>query len=114
MAGCQGSHIMTNKPKPTLEDHIRIEVQTEDGLWHEYDHSSYGAEKPVRMPLNQIIPGLQEGILLMKPKDTFILYIPSTLAYGEKGAPAIEPNQGIIFKIDLIDIIKGSAPLPKY
>ena len=28
---------MTNKPKPTLEDHIRIEVQTEDGLWHEYD-----------------------------------------------------------------------------
>ena len=50
----------------------------------------------------------------MKPKDTFILYIPSELAYGDKGAPAIEPNQGLIFKIDLIDIIKGAVPLPKY
>lgn len=76
--------------------------------------SSYEAGKPVHMPLNQIIPGLKEGIQLMKPKDTFILYIPSELAYGEKGAPAIEPNQGLIFKINLIDVIKGSAPLPKY
>lgn len=76
--------------------------------------SSYQTGQPARMPINQIIPGLQEGLQLMKPKDSFILYIPSVLAYGEKGAPAIEPNQGLIFKIDLIDIIKGSAPLPKY
>lgn len=76
--------------------------------------SSYQTGQPARMPLNQIIPGLQEGILLMKPKDSFILYIPSELAYGEKGAPAIEPNQGLIFKIDLIDIIKGAAPLQQY
>jgi FKBP-type peptidyl-prolyl cis-trans isomerase len=76
--------------------------------------SSYQDGKPLHMPLNQIIPGLQEGLLLMKPKDTFVLYIPSSLAYGDKGTTAVEPNQGLVFKIDLIDIIKGSAPLPKY
>lgn len=70
--------------------------------------------QPVHIPLNQIIPGLQEGLLMMKPKDSLILYIPSELAYGEKGAPSIEPNQGLIFKIEMIEIIKGSVPLPKY
>lgn len=103
----------TDGVNPSINDTVVVNYEAKfiDGKILD---SSYPAGKPVHMPLNQIIPGLQEGILLMKPKDTFILYIPSALAYGEKGAPAIEPNQGIIFKIDLIDIIKGSAPLPQY
>lgn len=76
--------------------------------------TTFETGKPVHIPLNQIIPGLQEGLLMMKPKDSFILYIPSELAYGEKGAPSIEPNQGLIFKIDMIEIIKGSAPIQQY
>ncbi len=98
---------------PSINDTVVVNFEAKfiDGKSLE---SSYESGKPVHMPLNQIIPGLQEGLLLMKPKDTFILYIPSELAYGDKGAPAIEPNQGLIFKIDLIDIIKGAVPLPKY
>jgi FKBP-type peptidyl-prolyl cis-trans isomerases 1 len=98
---------------PTINDTVVVNFEAKFIDGKPLD-SSYSDGKPIHMPLGQIIAGLQEGLLLMKPKDTFILYIPSNLAYGEKGNPTVEPNQGLIFKVELVDIIRGSAPLPQY
>ena len=42
----------------------------------------------------------------MRPGDTYMLYIPPQLGYGEKGAGGvIGPNELLIFKVELLSII---------
>ena len=58
----------------------------------EFD-SSYRRGKPISFPVNGLILGWTEALQLMKEGDEWELYIPSTLAYGERGAGEdIGPN----------------------
>lgn len=53
----------------------------------------------------QMIRGVDEGISLLKEGATAKLFVPSPLAYGERGAGAdIQPNQVITFEVKLIDL----------
>jgi FKBP-type peptidyl-prolyl cis-trans isomerase FklB len=68
--------------------------------------SSFEMGEPVDIPLEQVIPGWSEGVRLMGVGDTFILYIPSTLAYGEGGAgEIIPPYSPLIFTVELLEIL---------
>ena len=69
--------------------------------------SSYKRGQPATFKVNQVIKGWQEALQLMKPGATWMLYIPSNLAYGKMGAPgAIGPNETLVFKVDLISVKK--------
>ena len=51
-----------------------------------------------------MIPGLEEGLSKLGLGDKAIVFIPSNLGYGEKGAGTdIPPNANIIFEIELIE-----------
>ncbi len=57
--------------------------------------------------VGRLIQGWDEGVLKLKEGQKAILYVPSYLAYGSRGAGrAILPNTDIIFEIELIKIIK--------
>lgn len=67
--------------------------------------SSVDRGEPVSFPVNQVIPGWTEALQLMKEGDKWQLYIPSKLAYGERGAGGkIGPNSALIFDVELISI----------
>lgn len=73
----------------------------------EFD-SSYKRGEPATFPLNAVIRGWTEALKLMKEGSTWELYIPASLAYGERGAPpVIGPNETLIFKVDLISVNKS-------
>jgi len=75
----------------------------------EFD-SSYKRNQPVTFPLGNVIPGWTEGLQLMKEGGKAKLYIPSELAYGERGAGAkIGPNETLIFDVELLKVEKGDA-----
>jgi len=58
-----------------------------------------------------VIPGWAEGIMLMNVGSKYRLYIPSSMAYGERGAgQIIPPFSTLIFTVDLLDITKGDIP----
>jgi FKBP-type peptidyl-prolyl cis-trans isomerase len=72
--------------------------------------SSYDRGQPAQFPVNKVIPGWTEALQLMKVGDKWQLFIPSELAYGEKGAGAdIPPNATLIFDIELLDVGAGKA-----
>ena len=69
----------------------------------EFD-SSYKRGEPTSFPLNQVIAGWTEGLQLMKTGAVYEFYIPSDLAYGERGSGPIPPNAPLLFKVQLISI----------
>ncbi len=55
----------------------------------------------------QLIPGFREGLLNMKVGDKATLFIPSHLAYGNRGIPGvIPPDSELVFELELVDIVK--------
>lgn len=67
--------------------------------------SSYQRGQPATFGLNQVIPGWTEGLQLMTAGSKYRFFVPTHLAYGEKGAGgAIEPNATLLFDVELISI----------
>ena len=67
--------------------------------------STYTRGEPMEFKPNQVIDGLAEGLLLMKPGAKFRLFIPSELAYGSKGVPGfVGSDEDLIYTVELIDI----------
>ena len=70
----------------------------------EFD-SSYKRGQPATFPVKGVIPGWTEALQLMKEGSKWELFIPSNLAYGERGAGnVIGPNATLIFEIELISV----------
>ncbi|UCE80036.1 MAG: FKBP-type peptidyl-prolyl cis-trans isomerase [Nitrospiraceae bacterium] len=70
----------------------------------EFD-SSYKRGKPATFPVNGVIKGWTEALQRMKEGAKWKLFIPSDLAYGERGAGnTIGPNATLIFDIELISV----------
>lgn len=69
--------------------------------------SSVENGKPATFPLDGVIAGWTEGLQLMSEGSKYRLFIPSELAYGEKGAGNdILPNSTLIFDVELIKVEK--------
>jgi FKBP-type peptidyl-prolyl cis-trans isomerase FkpA len=90
---------------PTAEDIVEVHYEGTllDGTVFD---SSYERGEPVKFSLNQVIRGWIEGIPLMTTGSTYRFFIPAALAYGEQGNGSIPPNSMLIFKVELISIVK--------
>ncbi len=92
------------KPKADSKVKVHYRGTTIDGV--EFD-SSYSRGQPISFPLNGVIKGWSEGVALMPVGSKFRFFIPSELAYGERGAGAkIGPNSTLIFEVELLAIEK--------
>lgn len=67
--------------------------------------SSEERGEPISFPVSGVIKGWQEVLQHMKVGDIWLVYIASSLAYGDTGAGAdILPGAGLIFKIQLLGV----------
>ncbi len=86
---------------------VNYEGKTTDG---EVFDSSYERGQPAEFPLNRVIPGWTEILQLMNVGSTVEVIIPPALAYGERGSPPnIGPNEVLIFKIELLEIMPAQT-----
>ncbi len=91
-------------PKPKATDTVKVNYEGRllDGTVFD---SSYARNAPATFPLSGVIRGWTEGVQLMPVGSKYRLYVPSELAYGQKGAGStIAPNAVLIFEIELLSI----------
>lgn len=89
---------------PTLNDKVTVNYEGTFINGKVFD-SSYKRGKPITFKVSNVIKGWQEALTHMKPGATWMLYIPSNLAYGQHGSfNGIGPNQTLIFKVNLISV----------
>jgi FKBP-type peptidyl-prolyl cis-trans isomerase FklB len=79
----------------------------------EFDNS-YKRGQPLTIPVGGVIKGWTEILQLMHVGDKYRVYIPSDLAYGDRGAGGQIPGGStLIFDMELLQIIKPAvAPTP--
>ena len=90
-------------PQPTASSEVEVHYEGTliDGTVFD---SSYERGESISFPLNRVITGWTEGVQLMPTGSTYMFYIPSGLAYGERDTGTIPANSTLIFKIELIGI----------
>lgn len=64
------------------------------------------SQHPSSFTVLAVIPGWQEGLLMMKEGGSSRFFIPAELAYGAAGSGPIEPNSTLVFDIDLLKVIR--------
>ncbi|MEI8247703.1 MAG: FKBP-type peptidyl-prolyl cis-trans isomerase [Lentisphaerota bacterium] len=91
--------------KPGAADTVRVHYAGSllDGT--EFD-SSVKRGEPAEFGVTQVIKGWTEALQLMNVGSKYRLFVPSRLAYGERGAgQAIGPCSMLVFDVELIDIL---------
>jgi FKBP-type peptidyl-prolyl cis-trans isomerase FklB len=91
--------------KPGASDKVRVHYTGTllDGTVFD---SSVQRGQPAEFGVGQVIKGWTEALQLMNVGSKYKLFIPSALAYGERGAgQQITPGSMLVFEVELLDIL---------
>ncbi len=93
----------TGTDNPSATDQVKVHYHGTliDGTVFD---SSVERGEPITFGLNQVIPGWTEGVQLMVEGEKTRFFIPSDLAYGNRGAGKIKPGSTLIFDVELLGI----------
>ena len=92
--------------QPVISDAIKAHYKGALLEGKEFD-SSFKRNQPFSAPLRSLIKGWQIAIPLMKEGSLWRLWIPSDLAYGDRGAGSDIPGGAtLIFEVELLEILK--------
>jgi len=93
-------------PIPDADDRVRVHYHGTliDGTVFD---SSVERGEPAVFGVTQVIPGWTEALQMMPAGSKWKIYLPSDLAYGERGAGGdIGPNETLIFEVELLEIVE--------
>ena len=92
-------------PRPGLESTVKVHYRSSKTDSTELD-SSFARGVPEEITVNQVLPGWQEVLPLMKQGSTWQVFVPAELGFGTRGnPPAIGPNETLVFDLKLIEIV---------
>jgi len=100
--------IVTSGPKtgksPKLGDIVKVHYEGKllDGTVFD---SSFERKQAAIMPAEGLIPGWLEALPMMHVGDEWTLWIPASLAYGDRAAGPIPANSVLVFRLQLIDML---------
>jgi FKBP-type peptidyl-prolyl cis-trans isomerase len=88
---------------PVISDTVEVHLTGWQATTGEPFDSSITRGQPMTLPLNRLIPGMTEGLLLMVVGETTRFWIPAELAYGN-GPSSGGPPGLLVFDVELLRI----------
>ncbi len=90
---------------PKAEDRVKVNYHGTliDGTVFD---SSVDRGEPITFGVTQVIPGWTEALQMMPVGSKWILYVPYSLAYGDRDGGPIPAYSNLIFEVELLDIEK--------
>jgi cyclophilin family peptidyl-prolyl cis-trans isomerase/FKBP-type peptidyl-prolyl cis-trans isomerase len=91
-----------------LFDSDRVEISKKYGMFNQRraDANQYGPTAMWVSPNAQMIPGFKEALATLNIGEKAFFYLPSHLAYGERGNRGIPPNTDLTFIVEMVDVIE--------
>jgi FKBP-type peptidyl-prolyl cis-trans isomerase len=71
--------------------------------------SSFARGQPLSGGVGDFVPGFTEALMLMRPGDEWIVWIPPELGYGSRATGTIPPNSVLRFRM-LLRSVTPAAP----
>ncbi len=100
----------TGKVHPAPTDKVKVHYTGWTKSGQMFD-SSVTRGEPITFPLNGVIPGWTEGVALMVVGEKRRLWIPGSLAYGDRPRSGA-PGGDLVFDVELLDIATAPKPPP--
>ena len=90
--------------RPVPSDNVLVHYvgTLEDGTVFD---SSYARGEPAVFPVNRLIEGFSQGLLLMNEGATYTLRIPPELGYGSQATGSIPANSTLLFELTLLEVL---------
>ena len=90
---------------PGLTDTVKVNYEGRLTSGEVFDSTMVEGGKPVLFQVDQLVPAWTEALQMMRPGDTWMLYVPPSLGYGDKRTGPIPPNSVLVFKMELLAVL---------
>jgi len=95
--------VLGNGPLPTEQSDVRVNYKGKLLQGNVFDE--HQSQDGLRLNLQQVIEGWQEGLMKFPEGTTGILIIPPRLGYGENRVGSIPPSSVLVFDITLLRVL---------
>jgi peptidylprolyl isomerase len=99
----------TGAEHPRVEDLVQVHYQGWTAEGRVFD-SSVDRKQPTWFPLDNVLPGLVEGMRLMVVGEKRRLWLPAALGYGDKTASPERPGGPLVYEVELLAIQSRRPP----
>ena len=107
-SGLQYKIVQSGPPGPSPKAGDAIKVHYEGALTNgQVFDSSIARNKPLLMPLANLVPAWMEALPRMHVGDEWMLYVPPELGYGAEGSGPIPANSVLIFRIKFLGMLSA-------
>ncbi len=89
-----------NGPRPGPDDIVVFDYEGKLVTGESFD-SSFERGQPINGGVGDFVPGFTEALLLMRPGDKWIVWIPPELGYGAQASGPIPANSVLRFRMAL-------------
>lgn len=89
----------TGKP-PVAGDTVTFDYEGKLVTGETFD-SSYARGEPIGGAVGDFVPGFNEALMLMRPGDEWVVWIPPALGYGDRASDSIPANSVLRFRMEL-------------
>lgn len=106
-SGLQYFIVMSGPPtgrSPTAADSVVFDYEGKLTTGETFD-SSYARGQPLSGGVADFVPGFTEALMLMRPGDEWIVWIPPALGYGERATGTIPANSVLRFRMGLRSVM---------
>jgi FKBP-type peptidyl-prolyl cis-trans isomerase len=95
---------------PKITDRVKVHFVGSTVSGAVFERTTEAKEPPIVAVGAIEVRGLVDALMRMKPGAKWKVFVPPELAYGVDGAaPDIEPNQTLVFEVELIEVLPEPA-----